>query len=246
MSTCLLRFSQGFAALAAPNTPGEPILLRKETAVASVVDSSEPLRILSNTITPSRMRDPAPSAVLPSIAATVRPDLTAAQTEQLLAVLKKHSASFDVTSNPLKRTSVAAHRIETDGSAIVRRRPYRVSSHERKSIEQVSDMLCHTCQKQKRKKKKVSDMRYAIRPSSSWSSSVVLVFKDGSVRFCVDYRGLNKITRKDVYPMPRISLQGQNTSLVSTYAPDIGRSRCTKMTKKKMPSLHQTASTNST
>jgi hypothetical protein len=40
---------------------------------------------------------------------------------------------------------------------------------------------------------------------SPWSSRIVLVKKkNGKLRFCVDYRGLNKITKKDVYPLPRI------------------------------------------
>ena len=54
----------------------------------------------------------------------------------------------------------------------------------------------------------IEDMlsRGVIQSSSSpWSSPIVLVpKKDGSVRFCIDYRRLNGVTRKDVYPLPRI------------------------------------------
>ncbi|XP_058089229.1 uncharacterized protein LOC131236111 [Magnolia sinica] len=57
-------------------------------------------------------------------------------------------------------------------------------------------------------KKQLEELRALgfIRPSSSpWGAPVLFVKKkDGSLRLCVDYRELNKVTIKNKYPLPRI------------------------------------------
>ena len=57
-------------------------------------------------------------------------------------------------------------------------------------------------------KEKLKDLldKGFIRPSvSSWGALVLFVRKkDGSLRMCIDYHQLNKVTTKNKYPLPRI------------------------------------------
>lgn len=122
----------------------------------------------------------------------VNPALPEHKQEKLRSLLLGYAECFSKSSK-IGHTPIAQHRIITDESARpIRRSPYRVSPRERDAIRaQVEEMLRENI----------------IKPSNSpWSSPVVLVKKkDGStLRFCVDYRRLNSITRKDVYPLPRI------------------------------------------
>ena len=45
-----------------------------------------------------------------------------------------------------------------------------------------------------------------VKPSTSpWGASVLFVKKnDGSLRMCIDYRELTKVTIRNQYPLPRI------------------------------------------
>ena len=48
--------------------------------------------------------------------------------------------------------------------------------------------------------------QHVIEPAHGpWASPIILVQKkDGSTRFCVDFRSLNSVTQKDAHPLPRI------------------------------------------
>ncbi|GKC88324.1 reverse transcriptase domain-containing protein [Tanacetum coccineum] len=79
-----------------------------------------------------------------------------------------------------------------------------------------------------------------IRPSSSpWGAPILFVIKkDGSIRMCINYRELNKVTVKNVYPLPRIDdLSDQIQGLAYYYRrfiKDLSKiaSSLTKLTKK--------------
>ena len=75
------------------------------------------------------------------------------------------------------------------GTSPISKAPYRMAPAELKELkEQLQDLL---------------DKDF-IRPSASpWGAPVLFVKKkDGSMRLCIDYRELNKVTIKDKYPLP--------------------------------------------
>ncbi|GAU49756.1 hypothetical protein TSUD_407990 [Trifolium subterraneum] len=77
------------------------------------------------------------------------------------------------------------------GSQPISVAPYRMSPLELRELKsQIEELL----------------QKHFIRPSvSPWGAPVLLVKKkDGTMRLCIDYRQLNKVTIKNKYPLPRI------------------------------------------
>ena len=118
-------------------------------------------------------------------------EISDGQKEIFLQFLLSYADVFAATPLDMGHTDKLRHTIHTGDAHPVRQPTRRVPPHRR---EEVRDLL--------------DDMlkRGVVEPSTSpWASPVVLVRKkDGSTRFCVDYRKLNEVTKKDAYPLPRI------------------------------------------
>ena len=122
---------------------------------------------------------------------TLPNDITQAQEDKSLALLSHYSDIMADSTSELGQNGVLQHHIDTGIAAPIRQQARRVPLSSRETIHTLlQDMLS----------------RDIISPSKSpWASHIVLVGrKDGSTRFCVDYRKVNEVTRKDAYPLPRV------------------------------------------
>ena len=116
--------------------------------------------------------------------------LSPLQQQQLNELFKEYHDVFSQGEDDLGNTPLLEHAIETHGPPL--RQPYRRQNPAvcREEMAQVQQMLSNN----------------VIRPSNSpWASPVVMVRKkDGSLRFCIDFRQLNAATVKDAHLLPRI------------------------------------------
>ncbi|KAJ1187172.1 hypothetical protein NDU88_003951 [Pleurodeles waltl] len=118
--------------------------------------------------------------------------VTLTQRGDCYELLEQFSPLFSLTAG---LTHLCVHDIDTGDSPPVKNKIYRLPDKVKASIkEEVSKMLT---------------LGVIEKSSSPWASPVVLVPKatvpsaKPELRFCVDYRGLNSVTRTDAHPIPR-------------------------------------------
>ncbi|KZS03155.1 Uncharacterized protein APZ42_034186 [Daphnia magna] len=109
----------------------------------------------------------------------------------LAALLNEFTGLFATKDSGLGSTGLIKHFIDTEGKGPIRLRPYRTGQGQREEFEkQIKEML------------QANVIRHS---TSTWAASVILVVKKSrELRFCIDYRKLNNLTKKDSYPLPRI------------------------------------------
>lgn len=118
-------------------------------------------------------------------------NLSHSQIESLNNLLQKYSNVFSANSQDRGRTGLIKHHIRTGDALPIKQRAYRVTPDQRAEIQaQVDELL----------KADIIEESY-----SPWAAPVVLVRKkNGTWRFCLDYRKLNAVTIKDSHPLPRV------------------------------------------
>ena len=118
-------------------------------------------------------------------------ELSKAQIERVQKLLKEFS---DVFSNVPSRTDIAVHSVDTGQASPIRSGSYRIPQGLLNAVNKELDQMLEMG---------------IVRPSTSpWASPVVIVLKpDGNIRFCVDCRKLNCVTKMDAYPMRRAQIK---------------------------------------
>ena len=116
-------------------------------------------------------------------------DIKGDELGQVYEMLDRCSNVMSVGSKDIGFAAVTEHKIELCDYTPICHKP-------RQFPEPVAKAIDDECQK-------LLDLDIIEHSKSPWNARVVPVFKrDNSLRLCLDYRDLNKVTKADKYPMP--------------------------------------------
>ena len=107
----------------------------------------------------------------------------------IISLIKDNADLF--SDNPTRTTAFSHDVVVKDDHPPIKQHAYRVNPTKRALLKKEVDYLLEN--------------GLAIPSNSAWSSPCILVpKKDGSQRFCTDFRKVNNITQPDSFPLPRM------------------------------------------
>ena len=134
--------------------------------------------------------DPVPEHLSETYKASTE-HLSASEQSRLAALLNEHEDVFAKSEFDLGTFTDIEHGIDTGDARPIKQRMRKTPACF------VDEEEAHL--------KKMLEAGVIKESASDWALSPVLIRKrDGSVRWCIDYRGLNKVTVKDVFPLPLV------------------------------------------
>ncbi|XP_054281163.1 uncharacterized protein LOC128998832 [Macrosteles quadrilineatus] len=162
------------------NLNGFPVTIKRGVTIGTCVAVNSVVRQLKS-CPPSPNRLP---KELEDFVESTCQELTHQESAKIKDFITRWQDVFEYGSGPRGRTNIVQHKIDTGDAKPIRQAPRRLPLAKRDEAERII---------------KEMEADGVIEPSSSpWVSPVVLVKKkDGSTRFCVDYRLLNNVTKKD-------------------------------------------------
>ena len=177
------------------NTRSREVTLLRGTLLGKVFTAEANTSTTSSLNRVSRIRaedavSPAHEEVIKKMVDGLPPELTS-EREKVRDLLTQHRTILSTGDHDVGRTPLVEHTIDTGDHRPIRQPLRRQPFQQQTYIDEETNRM----------------LEYGIiEPAASpWASNVVLVKKkDGSLRFCVDYRRLNTITYKDSYPLPLI------------------------------------------
>jgi len=168
------------------NTMQKPQLLAKGTCLGNLQTAH-----IIESATMDEQKSSELESVIPKLMNNLPSELGPEQRDAVKNILLKYENIFSKNEFDIGRTPLVEYHIDTGNSRPIRQ-PLR--RQPLKHLEAIDENV------QKMLKNGI------IEPAASpWASNVVIVSKkDGSLRFCVDYRAVNSVTYKDSYPLPLI------------------------------------------
>ena len=128
--------------------------------------------------------------LLPNITSSIElTKLSDIEKDRVFKMIQSHSGVLSSSENDIGCARVTEHAIKLYDDTPIYHRPRRLPPPISQEIESQCQQL---------------SLLDIIEPSNSpWSSPVVPIRKsDGTIRMCIDYRALNKVTIKDRFPIP--------------------------------------------